>query len=653
MLTRMKLNKILAGAKTLILMLILTLGLVPSILLAQNMSINKTGAAPASSAMLHVSSTDQGLLIPRMTEDQKLDIIPAAEGLLIYQTDGNKGIWMMDSLAGSWNWIMDSATIAGLIQDLGRDTLGNHEMSQNLKTNGHYISNDGDNEGLLISSDGGAAINTTAPTGDLRFHVYRASGNSEMRLESGGDNDVMYHIINQNEHWTLGNTGFSKQFRISDAGRSAERMTIDTNGHMGIGTSSPDVQLHVDGGSDVSLTDGGYFVVGDISGTNLAFDHNEIEARNNGSESALRLNGDGGEIRMHYQQGGTTRVLIQDDGDMAIGHINPSDRIHVYGTNPRYRAESSTNGFAGLVAENTAGEYFMGVQGTFDSNPGEFHIYQNSGGGGQRMVIDSDGQVGFSQANPTVRLQVDGGSDASLTGGTGYFMLNAENTTNIVMDDNEIMARNNGAESTLHLQTDGGDLAVHNSQGGTTRFIIEDNGSVGIGTNAPDSWLHLNHPTGVGNGFTIENATGGGDSWELYHFSTDNLTLYFNGTLRGTFSATNGAYTSSSDRRLKNSIEDYPTVLDDVLNLRLKSYLFNWQDPAEDKQVGFIAQDVLEVFPHLVSQSSGDEGESTYTLDYAGFSPLAIKAIQEQQAMIKAMEARLEQLEQEIEELKK
>ncbi len=57
-------------------------------------SINATVGVPAdNSAMLDVVSTTKGVLIPRMSQAQKLAIANPATGLLIYQTDSTKGIW--------------------------------------------------------------------------------------------------------------------------------------------------------------------------------------------------------------------------------------------------------------------------------------------------------------------------------------------------------------------------------------------------------------------------------------------------------------------------------------------------------------------------------------------------------------------------------
>ena len=69
---------------------------------SQSVSINNTGAAADSTAMLDVSSTTKGLLIPRMTAQQKNGIATPATGLLIYQTDGDTGFYYYNGT----NWFL-------------------------------------------------------------------------------------------------------------------------------------------------------------------------------------------------------------------------------------------------------------------------------------------------------------------------------------------------------------------------------------------------------------------------------------------------------------------------------------------------------------------------------------------------------------------
>jgi len=68
----------------------------------QGVSINIAGTPPDNSAMLDVSSSSKGILIPRMTSAQKMAIASPANGLLIYQTDNIIGFWYYDATISAW-----------------------------------------------------------------------------------------------------------------------------------------------------------------------------------------------------------------------------------------------------------------------------------------------------------------------------------------------------------------------------------------------------------------------------------------------------------------------------------------------------------------------------------------------------------------------
>ena len=71
---------------------------------AQSVSVNITGNPADSSAILDVQSTTKGLLIPKMTEAQRNAITSPANGLLIFQTDGQMGIYFNQGTAVTPNW---------------------------------------------------------------------------------------------------------------------------------------------------------------------------------------------------------------------------------------------------------------------------------------------------------------------------------------------------------------------------------------------------------------------------------------------------------------------------------------------------------------------------------------------------------------------
>ncbi len=65
-------------------------------------AINATGAEPHSSALLDVSSTTKGLLIPRMTQAQRNVISTPTESLMIFQTDETTGFYFYQ---GYWKFV--------------------------------------------------------------------------------------------------------------------------------------------------------------------------------------------------------------------------------------------------------------------------------------------------------------------------------------------------------------------------------------------------------------------------------------------------------------------------------------------------------------------------------------------------------------------
>ena len=69
-----------------------------NIAFTQGISINTTNAAADTSAILDVSSSNKGILIPRMTKAEKLLISTPANGLLVYQTNDTTGFWYFNSV---------------------------------------------------------------------------------------------------------------------------------------------------------------------------------------------------------------------------------------------------------------------------------------------------------------------------------------------------------------------------------------------------------------------------------------------------------------------------------------------------------------------------------------------------------------------------
>ncbi|MBI5763947.1 MAG: hypothetical protein HZA51_10525 [Planctomycetes bacterium] len=144
----------------------------------------------------------------------------------------------------------------------------------------------------------------------------------------------------------------------------------------------------------------------------------------------------------------------------------------------------------GIIRETTPGG--AGMRFTFGLSP-------DIGANPSLVYFDDNGNVGIGNLAPAVRLHVSGGTDVSPAGG-GFLQLGESASTNIGIDNNEIMARNNGVVSTLFLNNEGGNVVV--SPGSNS-------GNFGVGvanpvvtvevadTQAVQRMFTTNHPNGA------------------------------------------------------------------------------------------------------------------------------------------------------------
>ncbi|MCV9387481.1 hypothetical protein [Reichenbachiella ulvae] len=96
---------------------------------------------------------------------------------------------------------------------------------------------------LKINGDGKIGIGTSSP--DHLLHI-KATGWAYSVLEAGANSASILELTNPAKTWQVQNSSNNK-FIIRDKTNNAARLTIDDNGNVGIGTSSPDAKLAVKG----------------------------------------------------------------------------------------------------------------------------------------------------------------------------------------------------------------------------------------------------------------------------------------------------------------------------------------------------------------------------------------------------------------------
>ncbi len=94
---------------------------------------------------------------------------------------------------------------------------------------------------------------------------------------------------------------------------------------------------------------------------------------------------------------------------------------------------------------------------------------------------------------------------------------------------------------------------------------------------------------------------------------------------------------------MKKNIDEIDNVLDKVVQLKPSRYHFKEQNDSDPKTIGFIAQDVEELFPEIIYENDGIK-----SLAYSDFAVLAIAAIKELKSENDILKERILALEKRV-----
>jgi putative lipoic acid-binding regulatory protein len=519
------------------------------------------------------------------------------------------------------------------------------------------------NEKMRITSAGNVGIGTTSPAylldvneddNVLAFRVTGGGGGapiaSFVRDVGATGSSVNINAQSNFPQIQFANTGntfsiggdTSGNFKISDntAIGTNDRITINNTGNVGIGTTSPSNKLDVNGiieadklilptagtaGAGTVTTPAGKLDVrSDSTWSNSAIvargttNQNPVLAfyRPSGGAATsypwwLEANGSTFQIKTGSaanigSESVSTKVTINNSGDVGIGTTSPAAKLEVNGTSLlRGLVNITTSGeMLRLNDTNSSGNPYMsfyqsGARRSFiqhndsgdylklASEYGGISFFTGTGGTStQKMTILSGGDVGIGTTSPGSRLSV---IDAS-TGRTwsDYF----------------------ATVATFERNSDSNINIVSSNTG---------NGAIWFGDTSSMVRGRIRYAHN-------------GDEMSFWVSAAPRATLDSSGNL-----AITGTLSQNSDIVLKENVEDIDGALEKVKQLRGVEFNMIGDDK---KQLGVIAQEVEKVLPELVT-----EKDDIRSVAYGNIAAVLIEAIKEQQNQIENLESRIQTLE--------
>lgn len=300
------------------------------------------------------------------------------------------------------------------------------------------------------------------------------------------------------------------------------------------------------------------------------------------------------------------------------------------------------NGTTGIVGPN--GTASVPAMTGVDTDSGIVYgtnTVQIATGGATAVTVDSSQNVGIGVTSPLAKLHVRTSSTGSTAQG---IMLDAgAQQHSWYLSDN--------TTSTFEVGSSAGTWRWVNSGGERMRIDSSGNLLVGTTSNPNTARMYVRYDT-ISTQININSATTTAASTSWSHFAgqsgngssitTNNIFIYGNGNIQNA----NNSYGAISDIKLKENIVDATPKLEDLCKVKIRQYNLIG-DYEKHKQLGVVAQELEQVFPAMVEENAdkdfegNDLGTTTKSVKYSVFVPMLIKAIQELNAKVTALEAQL------------
>ena len=556
----------------------------------QSVSINSSGAAPAASAMLDVSATDRGMLVPRMTSAQRTAIASPATGLLVFDTTTST-FWFFNGT----DWIRISP------QSMLADADGDTRVQVEKHPNEDIIRFDlGGTENMVLRKN---------TAGHTRLELLSGNSNSFFGIDAGTDNTTGYDNTAVGSQALAANTtgyrntalgrqalaanttgfdntatGFQSLFfnitGIQNTATGRRALYSNTNGYGNTATGRNALFSNTTGDLNIATGHGALFN-SDSGRENCAFGMDALAALTEGSHNVA--------------VGKSALASLAGNGlyDVAVG----DSAAFSFVSGQSLVAVGSKAAFSSVDDHNVTA---VGYQALYAST-----AWRNSALGNRAMHASTSGRENTALG----RNSLSGNTTGNYNVGAGVNSLNSNATGqyNTALGHNAYFTTNNLNYTGCFGYSSGG---VVNAS-----FRIE------IG-NASVSWI------------------GGQVGWDTYsdaRIKTDvqeNVPgLAFISKLR--------PVTYHLDIRRQNE-----------LCFRGKKEIEEWDskyDIEQKQMTGFIAQEVEAAAQAVGYDFSGVEQGADevgmYSVRYAEFVVPLVKAVQEQQALLDDRDARLEKLD--------
>lgn len=290
------------------------------------------------------------------------------------------------------------------------------------------------------------------------------------------------------------------------------------------------------------------------------------------------------------------RVIVDNNGNMGVGTTTPAHKLDISSNHSQLRLTDSDDG-----------NY---ISLSYSSDVLAFRNNTDTGLT-PTLSLHDNGNVGIGTTNPINKLDVLGGS---------RFYSHSENI--------DVSINNFGVNQAGYAR-----LTISNHHGGSLGLIATDDSPFqGIPIDAVGIYSTWAKPLVFGVGYSSTDVT------EKFRIT--------NTQISSSVGVCAPSFTTCSDKRFKKNIQNL-NQQEIVKIQRLRPVSYDWntkgfpqRDFSGEKQYGFIAQEIQELFPEMVSK----DREGYLSVNYTALIPLMVTVIQTQEERIQTLEEGRESL---------